>query len=175
MKPSQVRSRFHSEPQFNMTPMIDVVFLLIIFFMLICQYIVRENYKLVIPDDCAAAVVPDHLDHNAITVSVFPQTPAGQPDSEVCYAIRTIEYDPRQDAYRRQPGRLIEDMARQIAVEARRKEDALIYLRADKDLSYGQVQKALLALSRAQIRKVQVAAFRGPQSDPGRAENHIEE
>lgn len=174
MKPSQVRSRFHSEPQFNMTAMIDVVFLLIIFFMLICQYIVRENYKLVIPDDCAAAVVPDHLDRNAITVSVFPKS-GRDGNSDILYAVRALEYDPQQDGYRQEPGRLIEDMSRQIAVEARRKEDALIYLRADKDLSYGQVQKALLALSRAQIHKVQVAAFRGPQSDPYRSENQIEE
>lgn len=162
---SKYTNRFHSEPQFNMTSMIDVVFLLIIFFMLACQYIVQENYKLIIPDDCAAAIVPENLDRNAITVSVFPKAAGAGGNPEVLYAVRAREYDPQQEVYRQEPQRLIEEMSRQIATEAKRKEDALIYLRADKDLSYGQVQKALLALSQAQIRKVQLAAYSGNQID----------
>jgi biopolymer transport protein ExbD len=153
--------------------MIDVVFLLIIFFMLICQYIVRENYKLVIPDDCPAALVPDHLDRNAITVSVVPRPDTSQTNPDVLYAVRTKEFDPRQQNYDQQPEQLIDDMARQIATEAQRKQNALIYLRADKNLSYGDVQKALLALSQARIQKVQLAAFRSTQNnnnEPGEIE-----
>jgi len=175
MKKVKPVNRFHSNPQFNMTSMIDVVFLLIIFFMLACQYIVQENYKLVIPDDCTAAIVPERLDRNAITVSVFPKTAGASGNREILYAVRAREYDPQQDVYRREPQRLVEEMSRQIIAEAQRKEDALIYLRADKDLSYGQVQKALLALSRAQIRKVQLAAYSGPQIDQAGPESKIQE
>ena len=51
---------FGGDAQFNMTPMIDIVFLLIIFFMLICQFIVQENYRLDVPDDCPNAQITDH-------------------------------------------------------------------------------------------------------------------
>ena len=172
---SKYTNRFHSEPQFNMTSMIDVVFLLIIFFMLACQYIVQENYKLVIPDDCTAAIVPERLDRNAITVSVFPKNAGTPGNQEILYAVRAREYDPQQEVYRREPLRLVEEMSRQITTEAQRKEDALIYLRADKDLTYGQVQKAMLALSRAQIRKVQLAAYSGNQIDKTGSESKSEE
>ena len=170
---SAYRSR--SDTQFNMTPMIDVVFLLIIFFMLICQFIVQENYRLYIPDDCPAAVVPDHLDENAVTVSVYPRVDSGAGvvdgsgdlDGEVMFAVRSRRFDPRGAAYAGQPGRLVEDMAERIGEEAQKKQDALVHLRADKDLTYGQVQKALLALSRAGIRQVQLAAFRSSQEYGG--------
>ena len=34
---------------FDMTPVIDVVFLLIIFFMLVCQFIVAERFRVQVP------------------------------------------------------------------------------------------------------------------------------
>ena len=57
--------------QFNLTPMIDVVFILITFFMLICRTIGQENYKMTIPDECAEAVLPEQSEEQAFTVSVF--------------------------------------------------------------------------------------------------------
>ena len=39
----------------NMTPIIDVVFLLIIFFMLVCQFIVAENFEVDVPDRISSA------------------------------------------------------------------------------------------------------------------------
>ena len=39
----------------NMTPIIDVVFLLIIFFMLVCQFIVAENFEVDVPDHISSA------------------------------------------------------------------------------------------------------------------------
>lgn len=45
------RRRVDKEPiQFNMTPMIDVVFLLIIFFMLASQFVSAEHAELKLPD-----------------------------------------------------------------------------------------------------------------------------
>jgi len=161
--------KFHRGFQFNMTPMIDVVFLLIIFFMLICQFISQENYKLVVPDDCPAAIVPDQLDRNAITVSVFPDSDDSASSTtdfaKVLYAVRSQQYDPATAEYRIQPELLVKDMANQIAREARRKKNPLVYLRADKNLRYSQVQNALLALSQASITNVQIAAYRSEQSN----------
>ncbi len=37
---------------FNMTPIIDIVFLLIIFFLVVCQFIEAENFPVAVPDGC---------------------------------------------------------------------------------------------------------------------------
>ncbi len=168
-----------------MTPMIDVVFLLIIFFMLICQFIVQENYKLVVPDDCVNAIVTEQLDSGAITVSVFPkpfadEQPAdlaGGSDADVSsgsvlYAVRSHQFDPADWRYQQNPGLLIAEMTKRIAAEAGRKTVPLVHLRADKDLTYGDVQQALIALAGAQITRVQLAAFRGEQDGRTRGTKH---
>ena len=162
-----------AEMQFNMTAMIDVVFLLIIFFMLICQFIVQENYELVLPDDCASATVPDKLDRNAVTVSVVARdaTAAPQSNNNVIYAVRAAEFDPLAPKYQQQPGALLEDMAQAIRQDTARREEALVHLRADSSLTYGQVQQVLMALSQAQVREVQLAAFRETQTDNGQTGN----
>ena len=154
-------SKVKSDPQFNMTSMIDVVFLLIIFFMLICQFIVQENYDLDIPDNVPSAIVPDRLDQNLVTVSVFP----GRSKDEVKYAVRSRQFDPGIPPYLNNPIQLITDIAVEIKVEAKKKRGDLVYLRADKTLTYGQVQKALLALSQAGASRVQLAAYKTEQSD----------
>jgi len=147
---------------FNLTAMIDVVFLLIIFFMLVCQFIAQENYKLVIPDDCAGAVVVEKLDENAVTVSVFGRD--GRTD-DVVYAVRAKTFDPQDTAYRADEALLLSDMAKQISVETDKKSEGLVHLRADKGLKYRDVQKALQALSQAGVQRVQLAAFRNRQEE----------
>jgi biopolymer transport protein ExbD len=131
---------------FNLTAMIDVVFLLIIFFMLVCQFIAQENYELVIPDDCGGAVV-ETLDEDAVTVSVF-----GGDDGEVIYAVRAKTFEASQ-------------LANAIALETDKKREGLVHLRADKGLKYRDVQKALQALSEAGVSRVQLAAFREGQGE----------
>jgi len=182
MKKRHFISRFHSEAQFNMTAMIDVVFLLIIFFMLICQFIGQENYRLLIPDNCAGAIIPNQADDGKITVSVFPtfsdrpKSSTGEVDfSElsVRYAIRSHIFDPFSEIYVNQPDRLLTDMARQITLQSRRRSNPLVYLRADRDLSYYQVQQALLALAEAGVTRLELAAFRSAQSDDGENRNYL--
>ena len=41
--------------QTSITPMIDVVFLLIIFFLVVCKFIEAENFPVEIPDNCQFA------------------------------------------------------------------------------------------------------------------------
>lgn len=172
MRKNITKSPPPSDAQFNMTAMIDVVFLLIIFFMLVCQFIVQENYRLFIPDDCKAAEVSDHLDHNAVTVSVFQRPIPASSDAhsrnidspcDVLYAVRSQQYDPMDPIYRNDREKLFADMAASIAQQAMRKSDALVHLRADHDVAYRDVQHVLLALGRAGITRVQLAAFQSRQ------------
>ena len=154
--------------QFNLTPMIDVVFILITFFMLICRTIGQENYKMTIPDECAEAVLPEQSEEQAFTVSVFFSSPSpasagaeatGLEPAPV-YAVRAEVFDPKHEAYQANPALLIADMAKQISQAAQKKEAEMVHLRADKNLTYGQVQQALQALAQAKIQTVRLAAYR---------------
>lgn len=65
---------------FDMTPVIDVVFLLIIFFMLVCQFIVADRFAVQVPEQIAsAAALRD--DDRLLTLTVVPQ------EGRVLYAI----------------------------------------------------------------------------------------
>jgi biopolymer transport protein ExbD len=150
----------HPPLQFHLTAMIDVIFILITFFMLICRSIGRENFKLTLPDDCPTAVVADQPDQNAITVSVFPSPDRQSPQPSVLYAVRDHPYDLQNDIYQGDPFLLIDAMTEHLTREAQLKGDSLVYLRADKNLTYGDVQNALLALARARIKTVHLAAYR---------------
>lgn len=160
MKRADLILKSSGEVQFNLTAMIDVVFLLIIFFMLICQFIVQENYQLVIPDDCTNAVVEEQVDQDAVTVSVFGRD--GRTD-DVIYAVRARQFDPADQAYQNNDQVLLDEMAQQIDLETDKKKNDLVLLRADKAMVYRDVQKVLQALSQAGVQRVQLAAFRNLQ------------
>jgi len=166
-------TRLRGEVRLNMTAMIDVIFILITFFMLICRSIGQENYKLDIPDNCAHAVLADQADQGAVTVSVFTKAPeaaaegsfpadVSESSAEVVYAVRARIFDPRNPAYQQDAQMLITEMTQEITHQVQQKGDNLVHLRADKNLTYGDVQPVLLALSRARVKTVQLAVHRAP-------------
>jgi biopolymer transport protein ExbD len=161
--------------QFNVTPLLDVVLLLVIFFMLACDFIRRETFPLAIPENClqARSADPTHLD--ALTVSIFPPTEASSAEASpppaesptknqeiknIIYAVRDIQFNPQDKAYQDNPDKLISDMAGQIKRLIGPNPDGMVHLRAHRDVPYGQVQKTLIALSRAGVHKVHLAAQR---------------
>jgi len=60
-----------------MTPIIDVVFLLIIFFMLVAQFIVAEQYKVSVPDAIKTARAPDAEKDRPLTITLMPDPKQG--------------------------------------------------------------------------------------------------
>ncbi|MHC5179864.1 MAG: ExbD/TolR family protein, partial [Planctomycetota bacterium] len=54
MRAFKYKRLFETET-FDMTPIIDVVFLLIIFFMLVAQFIAAEQYQVEVPDAIKSA------------------------------------------------------------------------------------------------------------------------
>ena len=62
---------------FDMTPIIDVVFLLIIFFMLVAQFIVAEQYKVSVPGDIKTAQAKDAEEKHPLTITVMPDESQG--------------------------------------------------------------------------------------------------
>ena len=55
----------------NMIPTIDILFQLVIFFMLACQFAVMEQFPIPLPDNCASADTSTKND-NTIAVSLLP-------------------------------------------------------------------------------------------------------
>ena len=69
--------RLFEAETFDMTPIIDVVFLLIIFFMLVAQFIVAEQYKVKVPDEIATAHTQDTQEDRPLTITVMPDQEQG--------------------------------------------------------------------------------------------------
>ena len=182
--------------RFNMTAMIDVVFLLITFFLLICRSMGRENFPVKVPENIMTAVVEEQVESEAITVSVFFKASAeavgrgqgqtggqgetktqgrnvGQAGGEAAgrgvatYAVRDRVYELGGAQYHNDEYLLVEAMAEQIAQQAQRRERPLVYLRADKEAQYGEVQRALLALAQARIRTVHLGVLSGGMEGAG--------
>ncbi len=57
---------------FDMTPVIDVVFLLIIFFMLVCQFIVAERFKVDVPERITSSISLRN-EERILTLTVLPE------------------------------------------------------------------------------------------------------
>ena len=55
----------------NMIPTIDILFQLVIFFMLACQFAVMEQFPIPLPDNCASAAVNAKND-NTLAVTLLP-------------------------------------------------------------------------------------------------------
>ena len=163
--------RRRGEFRINLTPFIDVVLLLVIFFMLLCQFISQENYRLVIPDNCQAVQREQDDMSGMITVSVFSPgelqgtAPGNLPiggKGSVQFAVRTKLFDTNSADYRDNKIRLIDDMADAIARAAQLRKSPVLYLRADRNLEFGKVQDALIALARTDVHRVRLAAYPFP-------------
>ncbi len=148
-----------------MTPLIDVVFILIVFFMLICQFIVRENVPVEAPDDCENAIT-ELQDSEPVTVSVFIdplRRAAGE--KRPLYAIRARQFDPDSQAYATDSNIFIESLTDEITQLTRHKTKPAIHLRADKHLTFQDVRPALTALAQAGITQVHLAAYQKEQEE----------
>ena len=73
------RSTLSTPAAFNMTAMIDVVFLLIIFFMLLCQFIRQDNDLLAVPDDCSESVAAVIDAPRPMVIQIARSAPAARP------------------------------------------------------------------------------------------------
>ena len=168
MRYHHARERYKSSMHFNLTPLIDIIFLLNMFFMLACSFIIFKNYQVHIPEDCPAAVLPDKVKESTVTISVFPGGAKSEGAAEA-EKIGGVIFAIREEKYELTPARgpaqgLINELAQAIQRQAGANPDQLVHLRADRDLEYKDVQHALRALSQAGQKRIQLAAF---QNEPG--------
>ena len=124
---------------FNMTPMIDVVFLLIIFF-LVSSHLAKQEAQMELPLPVAeSGSTPDDVQSRRITVNVLRDGSlllAGKP-------VRGGEL----------PQRLV------TAISARG-QDLEVRIRSDRNVAYRHVEPILIACARAGIWNVAFAVYR---------------
>lgn len=125
--------------EFNVTPLIDVVFLLIIFFMVSSHLVQQETQvELALP----AAVSGHEIEQSKIarvTINLLP-------DGELLLGSETVE---------------VEQISRRLDVERRQtSEDLEVRIRADRTVPYRYVEPVLVACARAQIWNVSFAVVK---------------
>lgn len=164
MPRSQVHQRGATKPELNMTPLIDVTFLLIIFFMIISNFIAEESVEMIVPDLDEPKVRPfeemkrvvvnvapqsyrkgerntTYLDHNgeAQYVKIGPQVfTMDQMDAMSAELATHVEAAPK-------------DANNQSTLE--------VLLRADAALYYGSVQPVMVAITQAGVSKIHLVSF----------------
>jgi biopolymer transport protein ExbD len=144
-----------------MTPVIDIVFLLIIFFMLVCQFISAENFQVTVPDQIDAAQSPDATDEKLTTLTVI-----NNPDSEAVFAVGSEMFGSANSNGLTDGERLIDSKGftdtLADAIDSRLMNlppgQRTVNLRIDKDTPYRTSRLALEAISKSSATDIKLAA-----------------
>jgi len=135
----------------NLTPVIDIVFLLIVFFMVVAKFIEAESFDIAVPKGCGAAVVQDEGPGQLTTVTVMRRD-----NGAVDYAVGPdVIEGGREDTVRRL-AEMIE--ARLARVGGNRR---VVSLRVDEDVEYASAQYALAAVAQSTATDVHLAVLKG--------------
>jgi biopolymer transport protein ExbD len=140
----------HSPIGLNMTPIIDIVFLLIIFFMIVCQFITEQNFEVSVPDDVTSAEEFAQQDDNGGTTVTVMLDEQG-----------VVSYAVDADVIPVGNGNVSELIAR--AIDTRLKatdEQRTVSLRIDKDIEFKDSQYALAGISNSNASGMKLAAHK---------------
>ena len=129
---------------FNMTPMIDVVFLLIIFF-LVSSHLARQETQLELDLPDAASGEPVREDEvRRVVVNVLPEQ---QPEGRIQIGGKVINAD---------------QLTELIDYESRRAEQDLeVRIRSDRRVPYRVIEPIMIACARAGVWRVTFAVVAG--------------
>jgi len=156
--PSQVHKRGPTTPEMNITPLIDVVFQLIIFFMLVNNIVSDEIVEMVVPN-LEDPKTQEMAEDNRIIVSVAPRDhQRGERGPDPLMFDGTAQFV--------QVGSNEEFSMNNMegvtgALQRRRgnNEDVKVLLRADTALRYEEVQPVMAAITAAGIETVHLVAY----------------
>lgn len=155
---SKIYKRGTATPEMNITPLIDVTFLLIIFFMLVNNIVGEEMVEMVVPELTDPMAQPLGETQRRVVVNVAPMPGSSLSAREANPLLYSgeafqVKVGTREFALNDMAGvtaTLRDSVARNPGVE--------VLLRADAALFYEQVQPVLIAITRAGIKQVNVAA-----------------
>jgi len=158
--PSRITGQFDGGVQsFNMTPIIDIVFLLIIFFLVVCQFIEAENFPVTVPDDCQFAQSDPEPGAQVITVTVMKTT-----EDEAGFAVGSEKISASGSAD------IVEKLAQLIDIRLSdlSGDRKVVTLRIDKDICFAEAQYALAAVASSSATDIQLAALKNKRTNSPR-------
>ncbi len=140
---------------FNMTPIIDIVFLLIIFFLVVCQFIEAENFPVTVPDGCEFAQSDSEPGAQVTTVTVMRTN-----TERIAFAVGSEKITSSSYAD------IVEGLAQLIDIRLRNlpPERRVVTLRVDKDICFGEAQYALAAVAQSSATDIQLATLKDKQA-----------
>jgi biopolymer transport protein ExbD len=136
---------------FNMTPLIDIVFLLIIFFLVVCQFIEAENFPVAVPDGCKFAQSDPESGARVTTVTVM-KTVEGL--SEFAVGPEKITESGNVNIVAQLAG-LIDVRLKDLPADNR-----VVTLRIDRNVCFAEAQYALAAVATSTATDIKLAAFK---------------
>ena len=155
---SQVYKRGPKTPQMNMTPLIDVTFQLIIFFLLINNIITEEQVEL-IPPDLEDPKTFKMETENRVTVNIAP-LPFNRADriqgNPLAFAGQAAQVKVGMKSFAMEDLGPVTDLLK-AAVD--QNEEVEVLLRADCALYYKDVQPIMGAITAAGIGKINLVAY----------------
>jgi biopolymer transport protein TolR len=172
--PSQIHKRGPATPQMNMTPLIDVVFQIIIFFMLINNIIAEQTVQMYVPELMDPQTRPIE-EQKRIVVNVAPIEYV-QPGE---FSLKDRKDEPLEGPQRHEAGALkvgtrdfrlkganamsLQDALRgvvsELEISLADNPDVEVELRADCALYYEQVEAVMGAISQAGVKIIHLVAY----------------
>ena len=140
---------------FNMTPLIDIVFLLIIFFLVVCQFIEAENFPVAVPDSCEFAQSEPERRAQVTTVTVMKTTKDGVDFAVGSEKISASGYADVVEKI----AELIDGCLKELPADNR-----VVTLRIDKDVCFAEAQYALAAVAASSATDIQLAALKNKRA-----------
>ena len=146
-----------SNAMLNIIPLIDIIFLLIIFFLVVCRFIEAENFPVAVPDGCEYAQSASEDKPRMTTVSVMKTA-----EQETVFAVDSEIVASPDDGTT-----LVEQLIKMINGRMADLDSAqkVVTLRIDRDVCFSQAQYALAAVAGSNTTDVQMAAFKDSQVD----------
>jgi len=141
---------------FNMTPIIDIVFLLIIFFLLVCRFIEAENFPVAVPDECKFAQSQNEAETGKTTVTIMKTT-----EEEIEFAVGSEKIVCSDNS------NIVEELAKLIDARLKNSppDGRIVILRIDKDICFGQAQYALAGVAASCATDIQLSALKNKRAD----------
>ncbi len=155
MRRSQVYARGPAEMGFNVTPMIDMTFLLIVFFLLAGTFASADNLRLEVPAPHES--VAAELDRPSVVVNVAPYSEA-EVAAEPARRGQAKLWQVRGRRLRAGDGAGLAEQLRQARTASGAGEAFEVEIRADRSLHYGQVRPVMAAARQAGIRTMNLTA-----------------
>jgi biopolymer transport protein ExbD len=133
----------------NLTPMVDVVFLLIVFFIVVAQITTSERFELILPKLLHAQTTPQS-DERRVVINVVPE--AEMEAQQGAFLLAGSAFGHTEEAY--------EELVRRLSKIRGRDPSIAVSVRADRSEQYERVHVALRACQDAGITRVNLIAER---------------